>query len=562
MFPRSIAGRARPAPFRQFEDPDVKNDGFFILGTDCEWEGKTFFDGQLRSIQFAWSEREAVVIEFRDENNEWSFQIDDEITNDPFEMEITFPSALYPGSTTTETCESVDVAEQKIQAINEGDPPDAVRWANERALKWAKRKAFGKLEDDVPEEFERKRYAYVGSIIGEFTDDPEVRFIGHHFAADSPWMAYWLKLKVLDRCILDTEFAQQSVDESSELSLERGIAMKYTTLGLYNLDLSIWKRANKPKWSNGYGQVPSEILLPYSALDVITPMRAYGQIRHQLEVQMLWTYYQKILNPFVTTVFHEFHMIGLPMDMQRLSDMRELYHFVRDRLDVKFKERVHQEAQMTLMERLFKLRPIGLTSQQQPPVMELYTKMQEAGSPLEAVNMVKPYLETTEVQPWLKLCQHIYDAPTFNIRSPDQMRTWLFEVRELTPIKSTNQKAKGLPSMDWQKVLDLPPGRQKLYTPAVDKQTLQILSEELPVLDELLNLNAVGNICKAFLKKAEVSVDNITGETVSAEQGLAAWVSSDNSLRYNFSLLLHRAGLLVPGWTLGSSGEISEASAS
>jgi hypothetical protein len=115
------------------------------------------------------------------------------------------------------------------------------------------------------------------------------------------------------------------------------------------------------------------------------------------------------------------------------------------------------------------------------------------------------------------------------------MRTWLFDVHDLMPIKSTNQKAKGLPSMAWEKVLDLPPERQRIYTPAVDKQTMQILSEEFDTLDELLNLNAVGNVCKAFLKKAEVYADELTGETVTEENGIRAWVSSDLRLRCNFS---------------------------
>ena len=48
--------------------------------------------------------------------------------------------------------------------------------------------------------------------------------------------------------------------------------------------------------------------------------------------------------------------------------------------------------------------------------------------------------------------------------------------------------------------------RQKLFKPAVDRQSLEILAAEHSdqLLFRLLELNAVGNLCKAFLKEAEV----------------------------------------------------------
>lgn len=49
-----------------------------ILAVDCEWHGRTHVDGKLRTIQFAWSETDAVVIEFRDEQTEWSFDLGEE----------------------------------------------------------------------------------------------------------------------------------------------------------------------------------------------------------------------------------------------------------------------------------------------------------------------------------------------------------------------------------------------------------------------------------------------------------------------------------------------------
>ena len=113
----------------------------------------------------------------------------------------------------------------------------------------------------------------------------------------------------------------------------------------------------------------------------------------------------------------------------------------------------------------------------------------------------------------------------FKHTSPAHMQRWLFDVEGLEPIKTTNQKAKGLPSMAWEKVLELPADRQRLYKPAVDKQTLQILSESFPPLDELLTLKLVNTMCTTFLKEAETYIDD-DGKEVISENGLHQWISA------------------------------------
>jgi len=443
--------------------PGITDDnGNKILSVDCEWHGRTHVDGNLRSIQFAWTESDAVVVEFRDEQNEWIFQIDEE------------------------------------------------------------------LEDDLPDAFERKRYAYIGKLLGRFCNRKDVRYVGHHFSADSPWMLTWLNLDVYQRCVMDTEFAQQTVDEASELKLERGIGMKYTTLGLYNQDLLMWKRENRALCKDGYGYIPSAILHPYGARDVIVPLRAYPHIKRQLQAQQLWEYYKKLHNPFVTDVFTEFCVGGLPMDIPLMDDLRRLFHFVRQQLEVHLKHRIHSEAKAHVANRLMALIPLR-------DALKLSREVYAKETTEEAYNLLKPHVPLSDLPQWQKMLQHLYDSPNFNIRSADQMRTWLFDVEDLEPIKTTNQKAKGLPSMAWEKVLELPPDRQKLYTPAVDKQTLQILSEQCPTVDELLNLNAVGNLCKAFLKEADVWIDPETGEEEIEEHGLHQWVASDGRIHGQMS---------------------------
>lgn len=120
------------------------------------------------------------------------------------------------------------------------------------------------------------------------------------------------------------------------------------------------------------------------------------------------------------------------------------------------------------------------------------------------------------------------------MQSKPQVVRWLFTCKGLTPIKSTDNKNTGVRAMPWEKVMELPPDRQKEYSPATDKQTLTILSEQAPILARLLELKDIENLCKAFLK--EPQIDDETGE-VTRENGLHYWLSPvDNRLHPFYSL--------------------------
>lgn len=449
--------------------PGLRDEGGHpLLSVDCEWHGLTHVDGQLRTIQFAWSDTEAVVVEFRDEQNEWSFELDD--TDD-------------------------------ITAV------------------------------DAPLGVDRPRYAAVGRHLAAAFRRMDARFIGHHASADTPWMQHWLGIETYEKFAMDTEFAQQTVDESSELGLERGIAMKYTNLGRYDQELMMWTRENKSLVEGGYGYIPASILHPYGARDVIAPYRAYPLIKRQLEAQRLWNYYRDLFNPFVTDVFTEFAMTGLPMDIPMMDTLRELFNWATKRLNVKLQRRIADEAVQKFKSRV--AQEFGVSAL--VPMKGLIEGRREA----ELKDAIKLLLSDRgrmqEVPKWNSMIHHLVESPRFNIRSPDQMARWLFDFEGLTPIKSTSQKAKGLPSMAWEKVLELPPDRQALYKPAVDKQTLSILSQELDAIDELLNLNAVGNIAKSFLNEPDIYIDEDTGQEVREENGLHAWLCSDGRIHGQMS---------------------------
>lgn len=429
----------------------------WLFSVDCEWHGRTHIVGQLRSIQFAYTDTEATYIRFRNEKNEYCFEGGD--------------------------------------------------------------------------------YAAVGKALARVMALPSTRYVGHHYSADAPWMHHVLGLPVIGRCIMDTEFAQQTVDESSELKLERGISMRYTTFGRYDLELILWKKDHKQWCEDGYGYIPDEIIIPYAIRDVLSVFRAVPHIRRHLDFQGLSDYYDKLLNPYVCDLFPEMVMLGLPMAKGELDDMRDLFHFVKAEKEKEFLANMEKNAVTLLVKNL----TIHTELKGGAAVMlafKVHTVVKQQGVDA-GMQLIK---QAVGLQDWEKLrptVEHLEAAPTFNIRSAPHMRRWLFDVEGKTPIKSTNKKAMGLPSMAWDKVLELPKDRQAQYTPAVDKQTIMILSEEVAMLDELLDLNMVGNICKAFLKQPDVYWDEDLEEEVTEECGLHQWLAEHKTGEFAGLFFIH-----------------------
>jgi uracil-DNA glycosylase family 4 len=513
-----------------------------LLSVDAEWHGKTHIDGKLRTIQFAWSETEAVVIAFRDEKTEWSFEMGEDERPALLSFELVPPDEGAPklegefkfvlgepefdaealGPNRNGDSYSPAVIEKMVEFANTPSMEHIIRGSRQIGKSDSVATVF-KMTIDAARD--KLRYAAIGKKLFATFERIKARYIGHHFPADAPWMNYWLGMETYGKLEMDTEFAMQIVDESAELGLER-LGMQFTNLGRYDFDLVMWKRENKELCQGGYGFIPSSILYSYAAADVIVPYRAYPMIKRQMEAQRLWSYYRDMFGPFSSNVFVEFCMTGLPMNVEVMDQLRHLFTFAKDRLDKTFKRRMAADATRKLKSKFIKEFGVLATKACLPLIEE------RNGEALRAAvkQMLLDAGQLAEVPKWNKLLAHWEDSPAFNIRSSDQMARWLFDFEGLTPIKSTNQRAKGLPSMAWEKVLELPADRQSLYKPAVDKQTLAILSEQLPAIDELLNLNAVGNLSKAFLREPSVYVDEDTGEETFMERGLHSWLQHDGRI--------------------------------
>jgi hypothetical protein len=373
-------------------------------------------------------------------------------------------------------------------------------------------------------------YASAGKILSTWLDNPNVKYIGHHFAADAPWLHHVLGLDWYEKCIFDTEFALQTANEAEDLSLER-LALKYTDLGRYDLDLVIWVKHNKALMADGgYGAIPDEILIPYACKDVDTVYRAWPAIYKSLQYQDLTDYYEKIFHPFVTDVFVSFALIGLPMDVSMMDELRVLYTFARDKMEVILREEIHLEAKHIVLKAIIDRMPIDVA----PEIYSEFASSIVNGEHEKAWVLFKSTARKPDDVPKLKgIFDHYIESADFNIRSSAQLKRWLFNVKGYEPIKSTGNKEKGLPSTSWEKVKSMPPEAQKNYNPAADKQTIQILSEKNNdiILRRLLQLNAVGNICKAFLKEADIDADG----NVVKENGLHFYLCSDNRVHGQMS---------------------------
>lgn len=371
-------------------------------------------------------------------------------------------------------------------------------------------------------------YAEAGQIMAEHLDQPNVKYVGHHISADLPWMSHVLGLKWYQKCLLDTEFATQVVDEHADRALER-IGMAYTDLGRYDVDLLLWKKSHKMDPEEGYGRIPDEILIPYACRDVDVVIRAYSYIMRRLIMEDTWNYYNDILHPLVTDVFTEFALQGLPMDVKQMDDLRRLYSYARDELEKELLTMIVKEAREYLWKRFAEV--FGHLAK---PIFLEVEQMVQGEQNVEGARTLLQ--QKAGLKGWKVLhatFDHYVHAPNFKLRSTDDKRRWLFDVKGYTPIKTTPNKEKGMPSMPWEKVLEKKPEQQAEYNPSTDQQSLQILSETHSddTLRKLLQLNSVGNICKGFMKEADLDKD---GE-VKKENGLHYWLCSDSRIHNQYS---------------------------
>ena len=449
------------------------------------------------------------------------------------------------------TIENADQLEQLVDDLNRQDqkcPAVDSEWAGQTYVDGTLRlfqmcwkpgsAAAVKLLDETGTRTMNVDNTTVGSILGRYLARPDVKYIGHFAAADLVWMNSHFGLPIYKKVAFDTMFAQQLVDEYADLKLER-LSVRYTDCGRYDLELYLWKKTNKVKASEGYGRVPDRILIPYSLLDTDVTKRVHPILLKQIIQQNLQDYYFKIQLPFVTDCYASWMMTGLPINREYAEQTREVFLRNQKLILIDFKQSVRNEANVLFIQRLRAIDP-----QEAPKVFSAIRaalgKHNKAAS-LTALQTLKDFSGPEHFPTMLPLYEHWIAANEidlkdlkegFNHASVDHMKRWVFDVKGLTPIKTT--KKDGI-QMAWEKVLQMPPEKQIEFEPACDKQTVKIYAEQDPLIARVQELKSISNIVKGFLREAEVTVDETTGETTTEEEGIFKWIQSDGRIHPNYS---------------------------
>lgn len=415
------------------------------LSVDCEWAGKTYLDGKLRSVQFCWDAGKAVYVKFYDQHGDWCFG--DSTWDD-------IRSALKPIS----------------------------------GMMW----------------------------------------IGHNVCADLVWMEHWLGFNTHKKVLFDTMYAETVIDEYADQKLER-LSLKYTDLGRYDMELSLWKKSNTGSINDdgGYGSIPDSILIPYACKDVDVVYRAYPQILKKLQEKQLFQYYFNILLPFVSDAFKSMIMTGLPVNQQYLEQISDDFGRVFLQLQEEIRVKMVAQAKTILAKLLLdKVGQDGITVFSE--VDKYYNENSEDVVTadllvMHALNLIKPHISPSDILDFKNVLEHLWVAKEFNLRSNHHMVRWLFDVMKLRPVKTT-KGSNGI-SLPWEKIENLPDSEKQKYIPATDKQTLQILSADNELVAKVLHLNAVGNLIKSFLAPKGSSSTN----------AIINWIQSDGRLHCNYS---------------------------
>lgn len=413
----------------------------------------------------------------------------------------------------------------------------------------------------------------VYGLVGNFLNNPRFKFVGHNISADLVWMQKHLGVDTYRRSYFDTMHAEFLMDEYADLKLER-LAMKYTDLGRYDIDLLIAKKSLKIGKDEGYERIPDEVLIPYACKDVDVVMRAYPILMQKLFEAGLDGYYFDIALPYVSDGFSVMSDTGLPVNREYLDAMREVFTDNEKLLLMDLRIRAKQEATMILGARLAELDPeagsvcfLKLVEEDNKrleledsyaevspmhvdnvpwdidstveEVLKRYSDAREwkvmsrsefsefresvDNSRKKCLGLFKSFVGMEKFSELLPVFDHWWDANQLNIRSDQHKRRWLFDVKKFVPIKTTRKDGIQLP---WEKVLEFPEDKQKEFSAATDKQTITILAEQCPLVTRVLELNSVGNIVKAFLKGPDKDGN---------EQGLHKWVQSNGRLHCNFA---------------------------
>ena len=314
------------------------------------------------------------------------------------------------------------------------------------------------------------------------------KLCGHFFRTDQ---------KFLDIIGVDTSAWENGFDTMLGLHLLQPYAdgmgleqlsMRRTDLGRYDIPLAKWlkeNRYNKERLrQRGYGDIPSELLLPYSVADVDVVIRVVPQLIEELQaekvskpytvnghrVETLYDVYRQFVHP-ATLAIHDMEKAGVYVDYDKLLVLIDLFEKKKKELHAAFVEKIR----------------------------------------------------------W----------PDFNFRAVDQVKELLFGTQpkkgrirpenavslNLQPLKTTEK-----PSRDWDSLSEAAIA-SGMVSPSTDGETLQILAPTYEVAAMLRELRTVDQVIKNFLAQADEHEDGGDDATQVFSKGLASCVDEDMRIR-------------------------------
>jgi len=266
-------------------------------------------------------------------------------------------------------------------------------------------------------------------------EDERVSLIGHNIIADGEWLLSY-GVDIRPRVVWDTMLAEYLLHESGPFDLGE-VAIKYTDYGRYSMPVELWVKAHPDLCRAGYGHVPRDLLLPYGAIDVDAPRKAFEQQAPRIEAEgflrprgangefpSLW--YTTLRTQ---EIMYELQGTGMLVDKERLAVLIDAYQEVRKQLH-------------------------GVI--------------------------------TTEAA--------VLGKPTFNPASAEQVRQLLFGTLQLPPVKTTEGRAWG------DQVGNTGMDSDADYKASTDKTTLEILQDFHPIVEHLLQFRRIDQACKTWLR--------------------------------------------------------------
>lgn len=298
---------------------------------------------------------------------------------------------------------------------------------------------------------------------------------------------------------LDTAYMAHAIDETSLLGLE-SLAMQHTSAPRYDTAIEAWKKQHlnqhqmKTSDLRGYGDIPDEILLPYSMFDSDTTLRIALKLLPLLDCDYnghnVWEPFWESM--IIQPVILEIHQQGLLVCRDRIKDLTDKFVTARQVVE----QRIREQARWPEMN-------------------------------LRSLIHVKEYLFGTELNGVFKAGKNNRaEGEYFRVRPAGAVSL------RIVPLTDT-----GKPPKKWTDIVAA--GKEREHNPSTGKIALAILAQDNEhvgtQVNDLRDYRFLDQVVKTVLREPEQDAEGYTvidddGNPV-YEAGLPSCIDVDNRVR-------------------------------